>query len=102
MALAKKNPDWCCQRIAYHLEKTAKVFIEKTKVAEIMKANKQCHLEDYNFNRPNQGNGGFAPNSVHHTGQKELTEQRNRTRQKIQELRRKHWEQESTYLQTVH
>jgi putative transposase len=51
---------------------------------------------DYNFNRPNQGNGGFAPNSVHHMGRKELTERRDRARQKAQELRRKHWEQRST------
>lgn len=50
---------------------------------------------DYNFNRPNQGNGGFAPNSVHHIGRKELTARRDRARQKAQELRRKHWEQES-------
>ena len=53
-------------------------------------------IKDYNFNRPNQGNGGFAPNSVHHTGRKELTERRDRARQKAQELRRKHWEQGST------
>jgi putative transposase len=53
-------------------------------------------IQDYNFNRPNQGNGGFAPNSVHHMGRKELTERRDRARQKAQELRRKHWEQEST------
>lgn len=51
---------------------------------------------DYNFNRPNQGNGGFAPNSVHHMGRKELTERRDRARQKAQELRRKHWEQRLT------
>jgi putative transposase len=257
VALAKKNPDWHCRRIAYHLEKTAKVFIGKTKVAEIMKAHGLSHpferkwpvpqrepddmllhepwrknyiwgmdwtwvnvngkfmfllvlldwysrkilswglyhqitqhevvsvvtdavvlekidllppgalrpivvadhgsantakytkanieiqglklwlsgigrptgnartervigtlkreeinlqeqyaqeieakssigkaIWDYNFNRPNQGNGGFAPNSVHQLGRKELTERRDRARQKTQELRRKHWEQE--------
>jgi putative transposase len=49
-------------------------------------------INDYNFNRPNQGNGGFAPNSVHHLGRKELTEKRLRARQKAEELRRKHWE----------
>lgn len=48
---------------------------------------------DYNFNRPNQGNGGFAPNAVHHTGRHILTERRENARQKAQELRRKHWEQ---------
>lgn len=50
---------------------------------------------DYNFNRPNQGNGGFAPNSVHHSGRHQLTMRRERARQRAQELRRKHWEQET-------
>ena len=49
---------------------------------------------DYNVNRPNQGNGGFAPNSVHHIGRAELMKRRTRARQKAEELRRKHWEQE--------
>lgn len=49
---------------------------------------------DYNFNRPNQGNGGFAPNSIHHAGRAELTKRRANARQKTQELRRKHWERE--------
>ena len=40
---AKKNPDWRCRRIAYHLEKNAKAFIGKTKVAEIMKAHGLSH-----------------------------------------------------------
>lgn len=51
---------------------------------------------DYNFNRPNQGNGGFAPNTVHHNGRKKMMERRLNARQKAQELRRKHWEQESS------
>ncbi len=51
---------------------------------------------DYNFNRPNQGNGGFAPNSVHHIGRAELTKRRAKARQKADELRRKHWEQEQS------
>jgi putative transposase len=51
---------------------------------------------DYNFNRPNQGNGGFAPNSVHHMGRRDLMLRRERARQKAQELRIKHWEREST------
>lgn len=51
---------------------------------------------DYNFNRPNQGNGGFAPNTVHHSGRKKMMERRLNARQKAQELRRKHWEQESS------
>jgi putative transposase len=57
-------------------------------------------IKDYNLNRPNQGNGGFAPNSVHQMGRKELTARRDRARQKAQELRRKHWEQESTPSQS--
>ncbi len=51
---------------------------------------------DYNFNRPNQGNGGFAPNTVHHSGRRKMMERRLNARQKAQELRRKHWEQESS------
>lgn len=51
---------------------------------------------DYNFNRPNQGNGGFAPNSVHHMGRAELAKRRANARQQAQALRRKHWEQESS------
>ena len=50
---------------------------------------------DYNMNRPNQGNGGHAPNSVHHLGRRELMMRRARARQKAEELRRSHWEQES-------
>lgn len=51
---------------------------------------------DYNFNRPNAGNGGFSPNAVHQIGRSELTKRRTRARQKAEELRRKHWEQESS------
>ena len=51
-------------------------------------------ITDYNMNRPNQGNGGFAPNSVHQIGRAELTKRRIRARQKTEELRRNHWEQE--------
>jgi transposase InsO family protein len=53
-------------------------------------------IYDYNFNRSNQGNGGFAPNSVHHQGRYELLKRRKRARHKAQELRRKHWEQEAS------
>lgn len=51
---------------------------------------------DYNFNRPNQGNGGFAPNTIHHSGRKKMMERRLNARQQAQELRRKHWEQEKS------
>lgn len=53
-------------------------------------------INEYNFNRPNQGNGGFAPNSVHHHGRYKLLKRRERARHKAQELRRKHWEQATT------
>jgi putative transposase len=49
---------------------------------------------DYNSNRPNQGNGGFAPNLVHHAGRAVLTKNRLAARQRTQEMRRKHWKQE--------
>ena len=49
---------------------------------------------DYNMNRPNQGNGGHAPNACHHIGRRELMLRRTRARQKAEELRRSHWEQE--------
>jgi putative transposase len=49
---------------------------------------------DYNANRPNQGNGGFAPNLVHHVGRAVLTKNRLESRQRTQEMRRKHWKQE--------
>lgn len=67
----------------YATEEEAKISIKNT-------------IWDYNFNRPNQGNGGFAPNSVHHIGRHDLTMQRERARQRAEELRRKHWEQESS------
>lgn len=51
---------------------------------------------DYNFNRPNQGNGGFAPNTIHHSGRKKMMDRRLNARQLAQELRRKHWEQEAS------
>lgn len=48
---------------------------------------------DYNFRRPNAGNGGFAPNSVHLQGRSALTERRKQCRQKTENQRRRHWEQ---------
>jgi transposase InsO family protein len=49
---------------------------------------------DYNFRRPNAGNGGFAPNSVHLQGRYALTKRRKRYRQSTENRRRKHWNQE--------
>jgi len=51
-------------------------------------------IHDYNFFRPNQGNGGFAPNSVHHIGRHVLSKRRKEARQKTQNRRREHWTQE--------
>ncbi len=48
---------------------------------------------DYNFRRPNAGNGGFAPNSVHLQGRMKLTERRKEARQFAENRRRTHWEQ---------
>jgi putative transposase len=48
---------------------------------------------DYNFRRPNAGNGGFAPNSVHIVGRKALFERRKEARQISENRRRSHWEQ---------
>ena len=51
-------------------------------------------IHDYNFYRPNQGNGGFAPNSVHHIGRYVLSKRRKEARQFTEDKRRKHWTQE--------
>lgn len=48
---------------------------------------------DYNFRRPNSGNGGFAPNSVHVQGRRALTERRKKARQHTENRRRNHWDQ---------
>ena len=50
-------------------------------------------ISDYNFRRPNAGNGGFAPNSVHNQGRRILTERRKAARQHTENRRRKHWDQ---------
>jgi len=52
IALAKKWPDWRCRRLAYHLEKTSKVFIGKIKVAEILKAHGLGHPFERMPHRP--------------------------------------------------
>lgn len=48
---------------------------------------------DYNFRRPNEGNGGFAPNSVHHQGRHALMKRRKESRQTTENRRRNHWSQ---------
>ena len=52
-------------------------------------------IHDYNFRRPNQGNGGFAPNAVHVMGRHTLSKRRKEARQNTEVKRRKHWTQES-------
>lgn len=56
-------------------------------------------IKDYNFKRPNAGNGGFAPNAVHHLGRYKLTEDRKVARQKAEKKRRMYWTQESGFIE---
>jgi putative transposase len=49
-------------------------------------------IYEFNFERPNAGNGGFAPNSVHVQGRYALTEKRKRARQTTESRRRIYWE----------
>lgn len=48
-------------------------------------------IHEYNFERPNAGNGGFAPNSVHVQGRYVLAERRKKARQTSENRRRIHW-----------
>jgi putative transposase len=48
-------------------------------------------IHEYNFERPNAGNGGFAPNSVHVQGRYALLERRKKARQSTDKRRRIHW-----------
>lgn len=72
---------------------------EEIKLQEQYASEEEAHsrikaaIDDYNFRRPNAGNGGFAPNYVHHQGRKALTERRKEARQSTENRRRKHWEQ---------
>lgn len=51
-------------------------------------------IRDYNFRRPNAGNGGFAPQMVHLIGRAPLTKRREEGRQKARTMRVFHWKQE--------
>ncbi|MGK5088833.1 DDE-type integrase/transposase/recombinase [Bdellovibrionota bacterium FG-2] len=51
-------------------------------------------ISDYNIRRPNAGNGGFAPNSVHVLGRRILTEKRKEARHHTENRRRNHWDQD--------
>lgn len=52
-------------------------------------------IRDYNFRRPNAGNGGFAPHLVHLRGRAPLVKRRALGRQKAKDMRLKHWKQMS-------
>lgn len=47
---------------------------------------------EYNFERPNAGNGGFSPNSVHVSGRYQLMLRRKSARQTTQNRRRIYWD----------
>lgn len=47
---------------------------------------------DYNFQRPNTGVGGFAPNFIHAVGRAAATKRRQDVRGTASELRYSHWE----------
>lgn len=51
-------------------------------------------IRDYNFRRPNSGNGGFAPILVHKRGRLALTNRRAAGRQKAKNMRINHWKQQ--------
>jgi putative transposase len=51
----------------------------------------KAKIHEYNFERPNAGNGGFAPNSVHVQGRYALTIRRKKARQTTDDRRRIYW-----------
>ncbi len=53
-----------------------------------------CKIYEYNNERPNSGNGGFSPNSVHDQGRYTLEQQRKKARQMSYRRRRIYWNKE--------
>lgn len=51
----------------------------------------RAKIHEYNFERPNAGNGGFSPNSVHVSGRYEMMMRRKRARQTTDDRRRIYW-----------
>lgn len=51
----------------------------------------KAKIREYNFERPNAGNGGFAPNSVHVQGRHALAMRRKKARQTTDDRRRIYW-----------
>jgi transposase InsO family protein len=52
VAIAKKNPEWRCRKIAYQLEKKALAYVGKTTVANIMKKHGLNHPFEQNIKPP--------------------------------------------------
>lgn len=65
---------------------------------EAARSRLRAAIFDYNFRRPNAGNGGFAPNSVHHAGRHALSERRKNARQEAEARRRNHWRNQEQNL----
>jgi len=57
-------------------------------------------LDEYNYRRPNEGNGGFAPNAVHVSGRWALMKRREEARLYTEKKRREHWEREASLALT--
>jgi putative transposase len=55
-------------------------------------------IYEYNFERPNSGNGGFSPHSVHQKGRYELTLRRKKARKSTEQRRRNHWSTDNAGL----
>lgn len=51
----------------------------------------KAKIHEYNFERPNAGNGGFSPNSVHVSGRYAMMMRRKRARQTTDDRRRIYW-----------
>jgi putative transposase len=72
--------------------KREEIDLQETYASEV-EARKRiaAAIWDYNFNRPNSGVGGFAPNSVHHLGRAALLAMRHRARALTALARRGYW-----------
>jgi hypothetical protein len=52
VAMAKKNPEWHCRKIAYQLEKKALAYVGKTTVADVIKKHGLNHPFEQNIKPP--------------------------------------------------
>lgn len=72
--------------------KTEEIKLQDCYLDEVEAQNRiAATIYDYNFNRPNMGIGGFAPNAVHHMGRKALTKQRKSGRESTRSSRHVYW-----------